>query len=157
MVKPPFGVRSYCQVTWAPVPTKLEKTPVTEPPILGSVAVKVELKLPVATSRRPGLLAAEAGNWPSTEVGTVNVPGATVVRQMKLTEVVTALLPVPVVVEELPTISTESEGLPPVQLRVRAVPRFTLLGKPPVTVSGEESVSDTLNDPTSGPTPPFKV
>ena len=44
-------------------------------------------------------------------------------------------------------ISTRSEALPPVQLRVSPALRVTVVGKPPVTVSGEARVIEVLNDP----------
>ena len=88
-------------------------------------AVNVLETLPEATSRRPGLLLVVAGNWLRIDAGTVNVFCPAVVRQMKVDELVTALLPVPDVVEVEPMISTRSEALPPVQLRVSPALRVT--------------------------------
>ena len=70
---------------------------------------------------------------------------------------VIVLAPVPELVEVEPMISTRSEALPPVQLRVRGALRLTVEGKPPVMVSGDARVSDVVNDPTSAPPAPFKV
>lgn len=98
-----------------------------------------------------------AGNWLRIEAGTVNVLWPAVVIQMNEDVLVTALLPVPVVVPELPMISTISDGLPPFQLRVSPALRVMVAGKSPVMVSGEARVSEVLNDPTSSPAAPFKV
>ena len=90
-------------------------------------------------------------------MGTVNVCCPAVVRQTNVTEVVTALVPVPVVDEVEPMISTRSDELPPVQLIVRGELRFTVVGSPPVTVSGEARVSEVLNEPTSVPPLPARL
>jgi hypothetical protein len=70
---------------------------------------------------------------------------------------VTPLLPAPVVVEVAPWIHTVSDGLPPVQLRVRGELRMTVVGKGLDRVSGEGRVSETLNDPTSAPPDPLRL
>jgi hypothetical protein len=122
------------------MPIKLTKRPASiEPPALGSVAVKVEEKDPEATSREPGLVLVVAGNWLRIDAGTVKVFCPAVVRQMNVLELVTALVPVPVVMKEPPMISTV-RGIAAGQLRVRPALRFTVLGNPPVTMSGEPRV-----------------
>src|SRR5260370_22000080 len=122
-----------------------------------SGGVNVVEKLPEATSRSPGLVLVVACNWLRTEAGTVNVFCPAVVRQMKVDVLVTALLPVPVVAEVEPMISTRSEACPPVQLTVSPALRVTVLGKPPVTVSGEARVIEVLNVQTSLPPAPLKA
>src|SRR5215475_10919752 len=106
---------------------------------------------PEATAREPVVV---AGSCWRTEAGTVKVPAPAVVRQMNEVLVVTRLLPVPVEVEDEPMISTTSEELPPVQLRVSGLPRFTVAGRPPVTVIGGARFIATLNVPTSVPPAP---
>src|SRR5258708_16947521 len=120
-------------------------------------AVNLVERLPEATSRRPGLLGVVCCNWLRIEAGTVNVFCPAVVRQMNVDVLVTALLPVPEVAEVEPMISTRSEALPPVQLTVSPALRVTVLGKPPVTVSGEARVIELLNVPTSLPPAPLKA
>ena len=105
----------------------------------------------------PGLAAVVTYICPRIEAGTVNVPCPAVVRQMNVAELVTALLPVPVLFEVEPIISTESEALPPVQLIVSGELRLTVFGRPPVTLNGIGSVSEVLNVPTSLPPAPFNV
>src|SRR5260370_22133178 len=136
---------------------KLPKTPGICEPSAFSGAVNVVERLPEATSRRPGLLLVVACNWLRIEAGTVNVFCPAVVRQMKVDVLVTALLPVPVVADVEPTISTRSDALPPVQFTVSPALRVTVEGKPPVTVSGEAMLIEVLNVPTSLPPAPFKV
>jgi hypothetical protein len=121
------------------------------------VAENVAEVLKEATSRIPTLVPVVAGNWLRIEAGTVNVPAPTVVTQRNSVVVLTKVLPVPVEVETAPTISTLSDAMPPVQLRVRGELRTTLVGKGADRVSGEPRVSDVLNDPTSLPPVPFKV
>ena len=138
----------------APVPTKLVKAPVSIEPPAFSGAVNVTGVTPEATVSEP---VAAAVIWVSTEGGTVNVRCPALVTQMKVEELVTALVPVPVVLEVPPMISTRSDALPPVQLIVRGELRTTVEGKPPVTVSALASPSEVVNDPTSAPPAPVKV
>ena len=111
-------------------------------------------RLPEATSREPVLV---LGNWVRIDAGTVNVFCPAVVRQMKVVVLVTVLLPLPEVEEEEPMISTRSDALPPVQLRVSPALFVTVLGKPPVTDSADARAIEALNDPTSLPPAPFRV
>src|ERR1039457_4281490 len=92
------------------------------------VAENVAEVLKEATSRIPTLVPVVAGNWLRIEAGTVNVPAPTVVTQRNSLEVVTWVAPLPVEVETAPTISTEFDAMPPVQLIVRGELRTTLVG-----------------------------
>jgi hypothetical protein len=141
----------------APIPRKLPNVLGIACPFAFSVGENVAELLPEATSRRPVLVPVVAGNWLRTEAGTVNVFCPAVVRQMNSVVLVTALVPVPVVVPELPMISTISDALPPVQLSVRGELRLTVVGKALDRVSGEARVSEVLNDPTSLPPAPLKL
>src|SRR5437763_1073581 len=100
----PPGIVNYCQVTCAPAPTKFAKVPLSDPPIFGSGAVNVELALPEPKLRMPMLLPVVAGNWLRIDVGTVNVPAPAVVKQLNVADVTVVLAPVPVEVEDEPTI-----------------------------------------------------
>ena len=153
----PFVAHLYWYVVVAPTPRKLPNVLGMDDPSAFSVGENVAAVLPESTSRIPVLLPVLAGNWVRIEEGTVNVLAPTVVTQMNVVEVVTALLPLPVVAEEEPTISSVSEALPPVQLRVSGELRGTAAGRPPVTVIAEARVSEVLKEPTSLPPAPFKV
>ena len=108
-------------------------------------------------SRSPVTLGRVAGNWVRTELGTVNVFCPAVVIQMNSPTVVIALFPWPVVIEDSPRISTWSDALPPVQLRIKGELRVIVVGKGFDRVSGEGSVSEALNGPTSLPPAPLKA
>ena len=149
-----FLVNLYWYAGELPTPTKLPKVLGILDPSAFRVAVNVAVLFPESTRSDP---VAVAGNWVRIEEGTVNVFAPAVVIQMNSVEVVTWLAPVPVLVEEAPTISSISDALPPVQLIVRGELRTTVVGKPPVTVIAVASVSEVLNEPTSLPPAPANV
>ena len=144
----------YWYVGFEPVPTKLAKIPESRLPPAFSGALNV-LVTPEATMRLPPWLV--AGSCESTDEGTVKVRCPAFVRQINEVDVVTAVAPVPEVVEEPPTISTRSLAFPPVQLMVRGWLRFTLVGSAGLTVRGVPMVIDALKLPTSVPPAPFTV
>ena len=150
-----MAVTIYWYAGVEPTPTQLPKVLGIVDPSDFRVGENVEPMLPEATSSRLALSPVVAGNWVRIDAGTVNVLWPTVVIQMNIVSVVTALVPVPDVAEEDPLISTRSDAFPPVQLRVRPALRVTEEGNPPVTVSGEASASEVLNVPTSAPPAPF--
>jgi hypothetical protein len=126
-----------------------------EPPAV-SGALKLEGVGPDSTASIPPdpvALAVTAGNCDSTEDGTVKVPEPAVVKQIK--DVVVVFDPEPVLAD--PKISTRSDGLPPVQLRVRPELLVTVEGSPPVMFRGDPMVIDALKEPTSLPPPPLIV
>src|ERR1035437_2119412 len=91
------------------------------------------------------------------DAGTVNPPLPAVVMQVNVVSSTVEFGKLPVFVKDWPLITTRSDALPPVQLRVRPALRVMEEGIPPVTTRGGPRVSDALNCPTSLPPAPFNV
>jgi len=84
-------------------------------------------------------------------------PWPAVVVQTNPVAVVISLAPVPVVIVEVPLISTASDAMPPVHLRVNPALSVTVVGKGLLRASGGPMVIEVLNGPTSLPPEPVTL